>query len=69
MNKFDEAIEFLKKVDPGSYFDECAELIEELLAQVEQAKPAQFQPSDASIALLKQMGVGARYYAKVRGLL
>jgi hypothetical protein len=33
MNKYDAAIEFLKNVEPGSYFDECAALIEELLAQ------------------------------------
>ena len=33
MNKYDAAIEFLKSVEPGSYFDECAALIEELLAQ------------------------------------
>lgn len=32
MDKYDEAIEFLKNVEPGSYFDECAELMEELLA-------------------------------------
>lgn len=69
MDKIDEAIEFLKKVDPGSYFDECAEIIEELAAQVEQTKPAKFQPSEASIARLKQMDAGARYYAKARGLL
>jgi hypothetical protein len=34
MDKYDQAIEFLKGVDPGSYFDECAELMEELLARV-----------------------------------
>ena len=38
MNKFDEAIEFLKQVEPGSYFDECAELMEELLALAHQPK-------------------------------
>ena len=44
MDKYDEAIEFLKRVDPGSYFDECAELMEELLAQVHKSctKPQQW---------------------------
>lgn len=34
MDKYEEAIEFLKAVEPGSYFDECAELIEELLFRI-----------------------------------
>ena len=42
MDKYDKAIDFLKSVEPGSYFDECAELMEELLAQIEQAKPTKF---------------------------
>lgn len=67
MDKYDHAIEFLKGVDPGSYFDECAELMEELVAQVE--RPTPVQPSPAHLARLKQMDAGARYYAKVRGLL
>lgn len=69
MDKYDQAIEFLKGVDPGSYFDECAELMEELLAQIEQSKPNLFQPSPAQLARLKQMDAGAQYYAKARGLL
>jgi hypothetical protein len=69
MDKYDHAIEFLKGVDPGSYFDECAELMEELLAQVELRKQSKWQPSPAHLARLKQMDAGARYYAKVRGLL
>ena len=68
MNKYDEAIEFLKTVEPGSYFDECAELMEELLAQIQQAKPNRFKPSKESIARLKQMDGAAIYYAKSRGL-
>lgn len=68
MDKYDEAIEFLKKVEPGSYFDECAELMEELLAQIQQAKPNRFKPSKESIARLKQMDGAAIYYAKSRGL-
>jgi hypothetical protein len=68
MDKYDKAIEFLKGVEPGSYFDECAELMEELLAQIEQAKPNKFKPSKESIARLKQMQGAAIYYAKSRGL-
>jgi uncharacterized protein YdcH (DUF465 family) len=68
MDKYDEAIEFLKSVEPGSYFDECAELMEELVAQIEQAKPNKFSPSKESIARLKQMQGAAIYYAKSRGL-
>lgn len=68
MNKYDEAIEFLKTVEPGSYFDECAELMEELLAQIQQAKANRFKPSKESIARLKQMDGAAIYYAKSRGL-
>ena len=68
MDKYDQAIEFLKSVEPSSYFDECAELMEELLAQVEELKPNKFQPSEEHLARLKQMGAGALYYAKVRGL-
>ena len=69
MDKYDEAIEFLKSVEPGSYFDECAELIEELLAKIEHQKPATFRPTPEQIARQKQMDAGARYYMKVRGLL
>jgi hypothetical protein len=69
MDKYDQAIEFLKGVDPGSYFDECAELMEELLALTH--KPEKQKPSVADLARQrrKQMDAGARYYAKVRGLL
>jgi hypothetical protein len=69
MDKYDQAIEFLKGVDPGSYFDECAELMEELLAQAElrKTKPARFSKEDRE--WLKQSSAGARYYAKTRGLL
>jgi hypothetical protein len=69
MDKYDEAIEFLKGVEPGSYFDECAELMEELVAQVElgKPKPAKLSPEDKE--WLKQSSAGARYYAKARGLL
>jgi hypothetical protein len=69
MDKYDHAIEFLKGVEPGSYFDECAALMEELVALVEESKPNRFRPSPAHLARLKQMDAGARYYAKARGLL
>ena len=32
--KYDEAIVYLREQDPGSYFDEIADLIEELIARV-----------------------------------
>jgi hypothetical protein len=67
MDKYDEAIEFLKSVERGSYFDECAALMEELLALTH--KTIRYQPSAEALARRKQMDGGARYYAKVRGLL
>jgi hypothetical protein len=69
MDKYDEAIEFLKNVEPGSYFDECAELMEELLFQLHEKKPKRYKMTDEERARLKQMEAGARYYAKSRGLL
>ena len=69
MDKYDEAIEFLKSVEPGSYFDECAELMEELLAQIEAAKPKRQHFSEEEQAWLKQSSGGARFYAKARGIL
>jgi hypothetical protein len=69
MDKYDQAIEFLKNVERGSYFDECAALMEELLAQVEERKPKPAQFSTEEQAWLKQSSAGAWYYAKVRGLL
>jgi hypothetical protein len=69
MDKYDQAIEFLKGVEPGSYFDECAELMEELVAQTEARKPTPARFSAEEQAWLKQSSGGARYYAKARGLL
>ena len=70
MDKYDEAIEFLQSVDPGSYFDECAALMEELLAQVElNKKPKRQRYTAEELAWMKQMDGGARYYAKAKGLL
>jgi hypothetical protein len=34
MDKYEKAIEFLQAVEPGSYYDECAEVIEELLFRI-----------------------------------
>jgi len=69
MDKYDQAVEFLKGVEPGSYFDECAELIEDLVAQAEARKPKRQRFSDEDREWLKQSSAGARYYAKARGLL
>lgn len=69
MDKYEEAIAFLKKVEPGSYFDECASLMEELLAQHHAAKPKRQRHTDEELAWMKRAGAGARYYAKAHGLL
>jgi hypothetical protein len=69
MDKYDEAIEFLKRVDPGSYFDECAELMEELLAQVHKSRPKPQHWTSEELAWAKQAAGGARYYMKSRGLI
>lgn len=67
MDKYDEAIAFLKKVEPGSYFDECAALMEELVAQAQPTASKGLTQEDRE--WLKQSGQGARYYAKAKGLL
>lgn len=69
MDKYDQAIDFLKNVEPGSYFDECAELMEGLVAEAHtrKTKPAKLSPEDQ--AWLKRSSGGARFYAKSRGLL
>lgn len=69
MDKYDEAIEFLKGVEPGSYFDECAELMEELVARAEPSKPKPSRFSAEEQAWMKRASGGARYYAKARKLL
>ena len=69
MDKYDQAIEFLKGVEPGSYFDECAALMEELVAQLEAKKPKRQRYTAEELAWLKQAGAGARYYARAKGLL
>jgi hypothetical protein len=69
MDKYDQAIEFLKNVERGSYFDECAALMEELLALARAEPPKLLKLSKEDEAWLKQSSAGARYYAKARGLL
>ena len=69
MDKYDQAIEFLKNVEQGSYFDECAALMEELLALARAEPPTLLKLSKEDQAWLKQSSGGARYYAKARGLL
>jgi len=69
MDKYDKAIEFLKGVDPGSYFDECAELMEQLIAKLEAKKQKRQRYTAEELSWLKQAGAGARYYARAKGLL
>lgn len=69
MDKYDQAIEFLKSVEPGSYFDECAMLMEDLVAQIEAKKPKRQHYTAEEVAWMKQAAGGARYYAKTKGLL
>jgi hypothetical protein len=69
MDKYDQAIEFLKDHAPGSYYEECAALMEELLALAHAEPPKLTKLSKEDQAWLKQAGGGARYYAKARGLL
>lgn len=67
MDKYDEAIAFLKGVDPGSYFDECAEMMEELLARLQPDTGKALTAEERQ--WLEKSGQGARYYAKTKGLL
>jgi hypothetical protein len=69
MDKYDKAIEFLQAVEPGSYFDECAEIIEELVAQVEAKKKKRYVQTADEIARAKRNDGGAIYYMKARNLL
>lgn len=67
MDKYDEAIAFLKKVEPGSYFDECAALMEELLFQAQKKPSGRLTKEERE--RLRKAGEGAQYYAKTKGLL
>lgn len=70
MDKYDEAIEFLKNVEPSSYYDQCASLMEELLARIHKLEtPKKKLLKQQESVRLGQVDGGARYYAKVRGLL
>lgn len=69
MDKYDEAIAFLKSVEPGSYFDECAALMEELVALVETKNQQPRRYTQEELDWMKQAAGGARYYAKAKGLL
>ena len=65
MDKYDQAIEFLKNVERGSYFDECAELMEELLAQVHALeRPAL---SKANMAERRAQSFGAEAWYRRNG--
>ena len=65
MDKYDQAIEFLKGVDPGSYFDECAELMEGLLALTQKID----QPllSNANMAERRAQSFGAKAWYNRNG--
>ncbi len=65
----DDAIEFLKCVEPGSYFDECAELMEELLAQIEAAKPKRQRLTAEERDRQRKAGAGAVYYFRCKGII
>tara|TARA_Y100001960_G_scaffold76615_1_gene81775 strand:- start:928 stop:1140 length:213 start_codon:yes stop_codon:yes gene_type:complete len=67
-DKYDEAIEFLQSVEPGSYFDECAELIQGLLAQVEELKPCE-ESEEEALERWKEGARGFEYYLKCRNRL
>lgn len=64
MSKYDEAIAFLKGVEPGSYFDECAALMEELLAQVHQRKRPRTTLTQADLAERRAQSFGAEAWHK-----
>jgi len=49
--KYDEAMAFLREQDPGSYFDEIADLMEELIARVVLAEEKPTRPSPREVAL------------------
>jgi hypothetical protein len=63
MNKYDHAIEFLKDHAPGSYYDECAALMEELLAQVHALE----RPSKANMAERRAQSFGAETWYRRNG--
>jgi len=52
VDKYDDAIVFLRAQDAGqgSYFEECASLIEELLGQLHEQQQLTNRPSSAQLA-------------------
>lgn len=52
MDKYDDAITFLRDQDAGqgSYFEECAYLIEELLGQLHEAKSVKTRVTSKELA-------------------
>ena len=52
VDKYDDAIVFLRTQDAGrgSYFEECASLIEELLGQIHEQQQLPNRPSSAQLA-------------------
>jgi hypothetical protein len=63
MDKYDHAIQFLKDHASGSYYDECAALIEELLAQVHELE----RPSKANMAERRAQSFGAEAWYRRNG--
>lgn len=61
MDKYDEAIEFLKSVEPGSYFDECAELMEELLANAHKLSEQALQVEESALQRAQTFGAESWY--------
>jgi hypothetical protein len=61
MNKYDEAIEFLKSVEPGSYFDECAELMEGLLANAHELSAQALEVKESALQRAQTFGAESWY--------
>jgi len=64
MSKYDEAIAFLNGVEPGSYYNECAALMEELLAQVHQRKRPRTTLTQSDMAERRAQSFGAESWYK-----
>ena len=60
MDKYDQAIEFLREQDKGtgSYFEECASIIEELLGRLyEQEEELQFVRHSQKLSAMEEIEV------------
>jgi len=64
MDKYDKAIEFLKSVEQGSYFDECAELMQQLLANVHELERSPQPLSNKEVAARRAQTFGAESWYK-----